>query len=103
MRFGSEKSGTEQVKIRSEFKLEKTRYKKVDSIYVVGDVHGRYDQMKTLLINSKVIDMDLNWTAGNSHIAFLGDVFDRGDDVIKVLWFIHDLEEKAALAGEKCI
>lgn len=101
LRFGTKKSGIEEVKIKSKFKLEATRYKKIDSIYVVGDVHGRYDQMKNLLINSKVIDNDLNWTAGKAHIAFLGDVFDRGDDVIKVLWFIHDLEEKAALSGGK--
>ena len=101
LRFGSEKSGMEQVKIKSEFELEATRYKRVDSIYVVGDVHGRYDQMTNLLINANVIDNDLNWTAGKSHVVFLGDLFDRGDDVIKVLWFIHDLEEKAALKGGK--
>lgn len=100
-RFGSNATKLHEVQIRKSFKQEKTAYKKVDSLYVVGDVHGRYDQVKNLLLKANVIDKDLNWLAGRSHIVFLGDVFDRGDDVTKVLWFIHDLELKAEEAGGK--
>ena len=100
-KFGGEQGGMHEVHIRKEFEQENTSHKRVDSLYVVGDVHGRYDQVTKLLIKANVIDEDLNWTAGKSHIVFLGDVFDRGDDVIKVLWFIYGLEEKAALAGGK--
>jgi len=100
-KFGGEQEGMHEVKIRKNFEQESTSYKRVDSLYVVGDVHGRYDQVTKLLMKANVIDEDLNWIAGKSHVVFLGDVFDRGDDVIKVLWFIYGLEDKAALAGGK--
>ena len=100
-KFGGKNSGMHQVKIKSNFDQEKTAYKKVDSLYVIGDIHGRYDQLITLLTKSKIIDEQFNWTAGNAHIVFLGDIFDRGDDVTKVLWFIYQLEDKAAKAGGK--
>lgn len=100
-KFGGKSAGMNEVDIRKEFKQEKTAYKKVDSLYVVGDIHGRYDQVTNLLLKANIIDENLNWTGGSSHIVFLGDVFDRGDDVTKVLWFIYELEEKAALAGGK--
>jgi len=100
-KFGGKNGTMHEVHIRKNFEQDKTTYKKVDSLYVVGDIHGRYDQVTNLLYKAKVIDKDLNWIAGKSHIVFLGDVFDRGNDVIKVLWFIYELEEKAALAGGK--
>lgn len=100
-KFGGKSTGMHEVGIRKVFEQEKTAYKKVDSLYVVGDVHGRYDQMTNLLEKANIIDEQLNWMAGKSHVVFLGDVFDRGDDVTKVLWFIYELEEKAALAGGK--
>lgn len=100
-KFGGENGEMHEVHIRKEFKQERTSYKKVDSLYVVGDIHGRYDQVTNLLIKSNIVDEKLNWIAGGSHIVFLGDVFDRGDDVTKVLWFIYELEEKAAIAGGK--
>jgi hypothetical protein len=101
LKFGGENEDMHEVKIKADFMLEKTDYRKVDSLYVVGDVHGRYDQMTHLLEKSAIIDESLKWTGGKAHIVFLGDIFDRGDDVTKVLWFIHDLEEKAEKAGGK--
>ena len=100
-RFGRQNGKMHEIRIRKDFKQEQTSFKKVDSLYVVGDVHGRYDQVTELLKKSNIVDENLNWIAGGAHIVFLGDVFDRGDDVTKVLWFIYDLEEKAALAGGK--
>lgn len=100
-KFGGKNEGMHQVRIRPGFDINKTSYKKVDSVYIIGDVHGRYDQLIKLLSASKIIDKNLNWIAGKAHIVFLGDLFDRGDDVTKVLWFIHELEEKASKAGGK--
>ena len=101
LKFGGENQGMYEVDIKTDFELEKTYYSKVDSLYVVGDIHGRYDQLTTLLLKSNIIDENLDWIAGGAHIVFLGDIFDRGDDVTKVLWFIYSLEEKAAKAGGK--
>ncbi len=41
----------------------------------------------------------MKWIAGKSNLVFLGDLFDRGNGVTKVLWFIYELEEKALKAG----
>ena len=73
----------------------KATYKNADSIYVVGDVHGRYEELINLLKKSKIIDEDLHWIAGQAHLVFLGDIFDRGDAVTRVLWFIYNLEAEA--------
>ena len=84
-KFGGKNQGMYEIDIKTDFELEKTNYSKVDSLYVVGDVHGRYDQLVTLLLKSGIIDENLDWIAGQAHIVFLGDIFDRGDDGTKVL------------------
>ncbi|HDR89430.1 MAG TPA: hypothetical protein ENN63_07385 [Bacteroidetes bacterium] len=71
----------------------------VDRILVMGDVHGGFDPMKDLLIRYGVIDSRLNWTWGDGHLVFVGDVFDRGDKVTETLWLIYRLEQQAAEAG----
>ncbi|NIP60556.1 MAG: hypothetical protein GWO00_15865, partial [Gemmatimonadetes bacterium] len=58
----------------------------VDSIFAVGDVHGEYDTLVDVLYNAGLLDEDLNWYGGRAHIVFLGDLYDRGDDVTKLLW-----------------
>ncbi len=100
-RFGGQNESISQVKLRSKSHHSISIFKNVDSIYVVGDVHGRYDQLINLLEKSHIINKELNWIAGNSSLVFLGDLFDRGNDVTKVLWFIYELEEKAEIAGGK--
>jgi calcineurin-like phosphoesterase family protein len=100
-KFGGINENIYKVKLRAKSDLNDAIYKNVDSLYVVGDVHGRYKQLIDLLINSKVINKDLNWIAGKSNLVFLGDLFDRGNDVTKVLWFVYELEAKAKAEGGK--
>ncbi len=71
----------------------------VDSVYVFGDVHGQFERVARLLHNAGLIDPDFRWTGGDRHVVFLGDLFDRGDDVTRVLWFIYGLERQARAAG----
>lgn len=94
-KFGSVKNEKYNVKLRPKSIFKNTNCKNIDSIYVVGDVHGRYDELVNLLQKSAVIDSNLNWIAGKANLVFLGDLFDRGNDVTKVLWFIYELEQKA--------
>ncbi|MDT0553421.1 metallophosphoesterase [Urechidicola vernalis] len=101
LEIGGENSEKQTIKLRPKSKLENAIYRNVDSIYVVGDVHGRYNQLTNLLQKSNLINSDLEWIGGKAHLVFLGDLFDRGDDVTKVLWFIYELEEKARLKGGK--
>lgn len=101
LEIGGKESPKQTIKLRPKTKLENAIYRNVDSIYVVGDVHGRYNELINLLQKSNLINSDLEWVGGNAHLVFLGDLFDRGDDVTKVLWFIYELEEKARLKGGK--
>jgi hypothetical protein len=98
-RFGSQHDAKHEVSLRPKSVLTTSILKNVDSLFVVGDVHGRYEQLINLLKKARIINEQLDWTAGRSNLVFLGDLFDRGDDVTKTLWFIYQLEEKAVKAG----
>ncbi len=100
-KFGGRNDKLSTVKLRPNPKKENDTYKDVDSLYVVGDVHGRYDELVNLLQKSQVIDAETNWIAGKAHLVFLGDLFDRGNDVTKVLWFIYKMEQEAEQKGGK--
>lgn len=75
------------------------KFNKVDSIFVVGDIHGEYDNLIKLLTSARIIDSNLNWIANRRHLVFLGDFFDRGNDVTKTLWFLYKLERQAKEHG----
>lgn len=74
-------------------------YRKVDSISVISDVHGKYNIYINLLKAMGIIDNNLKWKFGRGHLVVLGDIFDRGDMVTEVLWHLFGLEKQAAKAG----
>lgn len=71
----------------------------MSAIYVVGDVHGQYVKLATLLLNVGLVDENLRWTGGDSHLWFLGDLVDRGPDGIDVVELVMSLQNQAARAG----
>ena len=71
----------------------------VDSIFVVSDIHGQFDNLVQLLTNAKLIDSNLSWIARRNHLVIIGDIFDRGPDVTRTLWFLHQLEGQAERSG----
>jgi len=74
----------------------------IDSLYVVGDVHGEYQHLRDVLVNAGLVGGDgrgLHWTGGTKHVVFVGDLFDRGPDVTPVLWLLYRLEHEARAAG----
>ncbi|MEJ2337103.1 MAG: metallophosphoesterase, partial [Gemmatimonadales bacterium] len=75
------------------------RFGPVDSLFVVGDVHGEFDTLTAVLRNAGLIDRNGNWRGGRRHLVLLGDLFDRGDDVTRTLWFLYGLERQAEAAG----
>ena len=74
-------------------------YSGVDSIFVMGDIHGEMDTLRTVLRNAGVIDTGGAWSAGRAHLVVVGDMVDRGDDATAVLWFLYGLEPQAEAAG----
>ncbi|UNO43972.1 metallophosphoesterase [Streptomyces sp. MST-110588] len=71
-------------------------------LYVVGDVHGYYDELRQALAAEGLIDADGKWAAGNTRLWFLGDFTDRGPDGIGVIDLVMQLSAEAAAAGGYC-
>jgi predicted phosphodiesterase len=80
---------------------DSSSYSNVEKIFVLGDVHGKYDRMVKNLKSNGIIDQDLHWNWGNGHLVFVGDIMDRGDKVTESLWLIYHLEQEAEKAGGK--
>lgn len=71
----------------------------IGRIVAVGDVHGAYDRFVEILKVAGVIDAELHWSGGNTHLVQLGDVLDRGADSRKALDLLRQLQREAQAAG----
>ncbi len=103
--YGADRPGGLQ---RTEIRLEAPPSPEIDlpapdSVFVFGDVHGEFDRVVALLRRAGLIDAELRWTGGSATVALLGDLFDRGDDVTRLLWFVYELEREAEAAGGRVI
>jgi hypothetical protein len=78
---------------------ERSTFHKIRKIAALSDIHGQYDLLIRLLQNNKVIDKNLNWSFEEGHLVIVGDIFDRGDKVNEILWFIYELEAQAKSNG----
>jgi hypothetical protein len=76
-----------------------TAFKTDGKIFVVGDMHGEYSRTADMLRNNGITDDEGNWTWGNGHLVFMGDIFDRGSEVMEALWMIYRLEKQADKSG----
>lgn len=88
-----------EFKIKSDIKIPKTTYNDENPIVAISDIEGGYKAFRDFLINSEVIDTNLNWTFGKGHLVLVGDFVDRGWSVTQVLWFIYKLEQDATEQG----
>jgi hypothetical protein len=71
----------------------------VERVVAIGDVHGAYDRFVEILKIAGVIDSELRWSGGRTHVVQVGDILDRGDDSRKALDLIRRLERPAQSAG----
>lgn len=67
--------------------------------FAVSDLHGRFDLFAAILKTGQVINDQYEWIYGNNHLVIDGDIFDRGADVLPILWLIYKLEFEAQAAG----
>lgn len=75
------------------------RHNNIDSIGIIGDIHGEYKTYIDLLKSIGIINKELKWNFGKGHLLITGDVFDRGEKVTEVLWHLFGLEKQAEEAG----
>jgi len=71
----------------------------VERVVAFADVHGAYSELTALLQSQGVVDADLHWSAGKTHLVSLGDLLDRGDDSRKVMDLLMRLQPEAIAAG----
>ncbi|HLE21163.1 MAG TPA: metallophosphoesterase, partial [Vicinamibacteria bacterium] len=74
-------------------------WEEVPRIVAIGDVHGAYDNLVSVLKNAGLIDDKLDWVGGEAHLVQVGDVVDRGADSRRCLDLLMELEKKAERAG----
>ncbi|UCM89146.1 metallophosphoesterase [Streptomyces marincola] len=71
-------------------------------LYVVGDVHGYLDELRSALRAAGLTDENDSWAAGTARLWFLGDFTDRGPDGVGVIDLVMRLSAEAAAAGGYC-
>ena len=71
----------------------------VERVVAIGDVHGAYDRFVEILKTTGLIDGELKWAGGRTHVVQLGDVVDRGNDSRKALDLVRRLERQAKSDG----
>ena len=68
-------------------------------VVAVGDVHGAYDNLVTILRFAGIVDAKDKWAGGKAHLVQTGDLLDRGQDTRKVIDLLMRLEGEARKAG----
>lgn len=94
-----EDSAIEYVIPVNNYTINPYEYNEVSKILAVSDIHGEYEHLESALLNSKVIDSNLNWIWGDGHLVIDGDIFDRGDKVTECFWLVYRLEHQAKEYG----
>ncbi len=74
------------------------RWTGVERVVAVADVHGAHAELTGLLQSIGVVDAQLRWTAGATHLVMTGDLLDRGADSRSVLDLLMRLQQEAAAA-----
>lgn len=88
-----------EIKLKDSLQIEPSVFPKPQKLFVLSDIEGEFEAFRKLLHANGVIDEKYNWTFGNGHLVFAGDMFDRGRQVTECLWLVYSLEEKARKAG----
>ena len=75
------------------------RFDDVDRVIALSDLHGAHGAFVETLMASEVIDEQLAWAAGDTHLVIVGDIVDRGDDSRDSMDLLMRLEQEAEAAG----
>ena len=75
------------------------RFSNVQRVVAIGDVHGAYPEFVQVLKGTGLVDANLHWIGGRTHLVQNGDVFSRGDQALKVIELLMRLQTEAAAAG----
>jgi hypothetical protein len=65
-------------------------------VVAVGDIHGDYDNLVSILGAAGLVDSRARWSGGRATLVITGDFFDRGPDVRRVIDLLMRLEREAS-------
>jgi hypothetical protein len=80
-----------------------------DDVYALGDIHGDYDRLVTLLVGAHIIKKDpvtpekATWDAGRSVLVCTGDMIDKWTQSLPVLALLRALQADAERAGGRVV
>lgn len=77
------------------------RFEGVERVVAVADVHGANEAMVDAMKAAAVVDDELAWVAGTTHLVIVGDLLDRGPDSRASMDLLMRLETEAEAAGGK--
>ncbi len=87
---------------------QKSVYPSVERLIVIGDIHGDYDAFVNVLKKAKVMNDQMEYIGGKTHVVQVGDILDRKardldgedeDSESKILSLILELQVKSYLDG----
>ena len=87
--------------MRDNYPSSELSYPGTEKLLAISDFEGNFDAMFDLLLANNVINQKLKWTFGTGHFVIVGDMVDRGTNVVPLFWLIYKLEAEAELAGGK--
>jgi hypothetical protein len=74
-------------------------YQTQADIFMVGDIHGAYPELVSILKHAELVDDTLDWVGGSAHFVSTGDLMDRGPSSRKVMDLLIKLQAQAKEAG----
>ena len=81
----------------------------VADIYALGDIHGDFDRLVTLLVDAKIIEPSparpdaVRWRAGKAVLITTGDMLDKGRRALDVIALLRALDVSAQAVGGRVI
>lgn len=76
---------------------------RTEPLVAVGDVHGAYPALVSILEEAGLIDEDRRWSGGTTTFVQLGDFLDRGADTRAVMDLLMSLQSEAEAAGGRVV
>jgi hypothetical protein len=65
------------------------------SLFVVSDIHGYVDDLRSSLTDAGLVDASGSWTGADAQLWVLGDLLDRGPDGVGVIDLVMALQKQA--------
>ncbi len=87
------------VPLREEHPRQATTFPMPSRLLVASDFEGQFEAFTSLMQGNGVLDAQLHWRFGDGHLVLVGDLVDRGPNVLPLLWLVYRMEAEAQAAG----